>query len=301
MATTETSSEAATVPAGWYADPHDPTRTRYWNGQEWSDHVSADQISIERIDGTPAHAPAGSLPSRLVVMAATLGAVALLVAYGAWKGKPDPDPSPSFAQSDTAPGADPAPSDPDPSGSAVEEPQPGQGATDDPQPELVDDSGIGVAPPLPTIAVVYRVETNNGGVSEEMFAHDPPRFAQRDDGGFVLTEGDTVTNCGGTTCRRFTRPGYQPQGHRHYADGLYEPGELERRRILGREADCYHERNGGIVCWDIETYIVLLQDPGEEAMQPSQFTSYRLTATEIRQPTEADFALPDGAEIEEVG
>ncbi|CAN5428266.1 hypothetical protein BH10ACT3_BH10ACT3_11940 [soil metagenome] len=28
------------IPAGWYADPGDPTRSRWWDGQSWTEHLS---------------------------------------------------------------------------------------------------------------------------------------------------------------------------------------------------------------------------------------------------------------------
>jgi Protein of unknown function (DUF2510) len=36
---TQTPATPAT-PAGWYADPHDPTQYRYWDGTQWTEHRS---------------------------------------------------------------------------------------------------------------------------------------------------------------------------------------------------------------------------------------------------------------------
>jgi hypothetical protein len=35
------SSDQPTPAAGWYADPADPTRARYWDGTWWTDHLAA--------------------------------------------------------------------------------------------------------------------------------------------------------------------------------------------------------------------------------------------------------------------
>jgi Protein of unknown function (DUF2510) len=37
-------------PPGWHPDPHDPSRWRWWDGQAWTDQVSAGQAS--QSDGT---------------------------------------------------------------------------------------------------------------------------------------------------------------------------------------------------------------------------------------------------------
>ena len=37
---TTAAAPAAPVPAGWYADPSGRYELRYWNGTEWTEHVS---------------------------------------------------------------------------------------------------------------------------------------------------------------------------------------------------------------------------------------------------------------------
>jgi len=42
------------MPAGWYPDPLDARRLRWWDGQWWSDHVStAGQVQISPMGGAP--------------------------------------------------------------------------------------------------------------------------------------------------------------------------------------------------------------------------------------------------------
>ena len=43
----------ASPPAGWYADPEDPSQQRYWDGSAWTDH---------RVPGRPATDPAYGTP-----------------------------------------------------------------------------------------------------------------------------------------------------------------------------------------------------------------------------------------------
>ncbi|MEZ5115258.1 MAG: heavy metal-binding domain-containing protein [Candidatus Nanopelagicales bacterium] len=35
------STGSANPPAGWYPDPHDPTRLRWWDGAQWTDQTQA--------------------------------------------------------------------------------------------------------------------------------------------------------------------------------------------------------------------------------------------------------------------
>ena len=52
------------TPSGWYTDPEDPTRQRYWDGQSWTEH---------RTDPAPAAAqPAPAQPAAAYATTATL-------------------------------------------------------------------------------------------------------------------------------------------------------------------------------------------------------------------------------------
>jgi hypothetical protein len=65
------------------------------------------------------------------------------------------------------------------------------------------------------------------------------------------------------------------------------------RRIAGRDAICTTSEFGaGTTCWDSQTGILVLLDPGDEAMEPAVFTSTRITATYLGPPEPGDFDLP---------
>lgn len=66
----------STTPPGWYPDWHDPGLQRYWDGAQWTDHVTPHQ---QRTPLTPSPRPPGAQDSRRIVWLA-IGGVALLVA-----------------------------------------------------------------------------------------------------------------------------------------------------------------------------------------------------------------------------
>src|SRR5215210_7112231 len=47
-------SAAAHPPAGWYPDPYDAERTRYWDGGAWSEHTAPAAGRPPSGDGSPA-------------------------------------------------------------------------------------------------------------------------------------------------------------------------------------------------------------------------------------------------------
>lgn len=60
---------AASVPAGWFQDPHDSTQNRYWNGSVWTDHRSplvktALQPTVQQTVVVGAHPPTLVVQSR---------------------------------------------------------------------------------------------------------------------------------------------------------------------------------------------------------------------------------------------
>jgi hypothetical protein len=67
------------VSANWYVDPLDPTRSRYWDGLRWTDHVHPAAPSapspqpIEAAPGYPAPATAWGAPTQWTPAPATGG------------------------------------------------------------------------------------------------------------------------------------------------------------------------------------------------------------------------------------
>jgi len=47
-----------TTPAGWYADPTDPSRTRWWDGAQWTEHTAPLPASAPAAPAAAAPAPA---------------------------------------------------------------------------------------------------------------------------------------------------------------------------------------------------------------------------------------------------
>ncbi len=51
------------TPAGWYHDPNEPTRTRWWDGIQWTDHVqqaydpAASAVSLRAPENTQVYTP----------------------------------------------------------------------------------------------------------------------------------------------------------------------------------------------------------------------------------------------------
>lgn len=62
-------SDVAYPPAGWYEDPEDPSRQRFWSGTEWTDE--------RRLPPTPPATSAGGF----AVTALVLGIVGTLLAF----------------------------------------------------------------------------------------------------------------------------------------------------------------------------------------------------------------------------
>lgn len=124
------SSTDGEQPPGWYPDPRDPSRHRYWDGERWSELAAADAPGSTEPDAGEG-APSGTTarPPRTVVIALVLAAVALL-AVAAWiltrdgdGGDEERTGSPTTAITPDASGEDPpsgsdtttSPSDPPPS------------------------------------------------------------------------------------------------------------------------------------------------------------------------------------------
>src|SRR5690242_8418863 len=59
------------VPAGWYPDPHDTSRRRFWNGVAWTEHVDSPSAPPPPSAPVPtAPLPTAPLPTATVSTAA---------------------------------------------------------------------------------------------------------------------------------------------------------------------------------------------------------------------------------------
>lgn len=77
------SSTDGEQPPGWYSDPKDPSRHRYWDGERWSELAAADAPGPGNLDAGPDATPgAPARPPRIVVIALGLAAVAVLAVAG---------------------------------------------------------------------------------------------------------------------------------------------------------------------------------------------------------------------------
>lgn len=61
---------SAQPPSGWYPDPEDQTRQRYWNGDQWTDHTAPVGQSAA---ATPPSSPPGDDPAATSTTSATGG------------------------------------------------------------------------------------------------------------------------------------------------------------------------------------------------------------------------------------
>ena len=88
---TDTPPATSSIPAGWYPNPQNPTQQRWWDGTQWTDHVSAPAPASPQ--GAPAYgsqayqqqtAPAGTSWNTpwiwLVIVLPLLGLIPLLFA-----------------------------------------------------------------------------------------------------------------------------------------------------------------------------------------------------------------------------
>ncbi|MDA8311806.1 MAG: DUF2510 domain-containing protein [Actinomycetota bacterium] len=51
-----------TVPAGWYQDPHDPARVRWWDGTKWTEHQQSLTSPPSAMTPSPAPIPSPTAP-----------------------------------------------------------------------------------------------------------------------------------------------------------------------------------------------------------------------------------------------
>jgi hypothetical protein len=78
-----TDAQTLAPPPGWYTDPAEPGRQRWWSGAEWTEHVqapppafAAQPYSIAAVDGRDA-APAGMLQPAITSLAFGIGSLLL--------------------------------------------------------------------------------------------------------------------------------------------------------------------------------------------------------------------------------
>ena len=56
----------ASVPAGWYDDPHSPAQRRYWDGHDWTTHVAPGATIDLREDRPPPAPPIRRIAARAI-------------------------------------------------------------------------------------------------------------------------------------------------------------------------------------------------------------------------------------------
>ena len=299
-------------PAGWHRDPLSRIAWRYWDGEGWSPHASADGSTIV-VDSDESLPPPhevepdrhrfAALMSTLVI----LGVLVLVLFIGAGAGDD------AAARNETAGdgrGATSTPSsDSDTSAGGALVDTYGAGAPLDLSGDLqgaesggaaVDTDG-GAAPDPSgspsalsgervTLKVVYEVVTNNGDEFERVIATDSDRSILRDEDSVLFTDGIDLIGCFRGGCSSMG-----PSASHDYLNSV-RIGSLDGtadRVIAGREAECNeNDTIGWTMCWDTATGILLLNDPGDEAMQPSAFDSERRIATFVGPPKPSDFELP---------
>lgn len=87
MEGTQDSDGAGPRPAGWYPDPRDASRRRYWDGERWSELTATGDATPAPVAGTTAHAggPGAQGPGDrrgLLLIAAAVAVVLVLGAVG---------------------------------------------------------------------------------------------------------------------------------------------------------------------------------------------------------------------------
>lgn len=144
------------------------------------------------------------------------------------------------------------------------------------------------------IRLVYDLQRNDGSRTEVVYSRDGSRWSVRDDRyWFVHVDGTSVRCMLRVACQESTKPEPPWFG---LGDLLYLPtptSEGERRRIAGIPARCW---TGDVIAWTVchaeEDGLLLLSDPGPDAMKPSAFESARTELVRVEEPRESDFASP---------
>lgn len=288
-------------PAGWHPDPLGRVAFRWWDGERWSPYGSVDgtDVVVDTDGSLPSVAPSTPDSRRSLALVASLAMLAAIAACAIWRAGPDEGTdtsdlgasAPAVAPGDGAPpGASDDPAEP------LAPPTSGAATDDDPTDDPYLDERES---PWPVsgepVKVVYLVETSRGDEWKETIASDPPRSIHRGPQLTMFNDGTDVVRCIEDDCVRLDDELTEPVDYLDSRISFSPPSELpdpSSRRIAGREAICAPDVGLGTTCWDTQTGILLLLDPGDEAMEPSAFTSTRITATYLGPPDESDFELP---------
>jgi hypothetical protein len=297
-ATSDASTHTAT-PAGWHPDPLGHVTHRYWDGERWTPYASSDgtNVVIDTDGNLPEPAPPDA--GRALALLASVVVLAAIGVFAVWWAGPDDARDPSSFD------AAPAPASEDPASPATPEagdaePPPGPPPLEDRASRDDDSFRDELVPGWPVsgepLKVVYLVETSRGEEWEEIIASDPPRSISR--GPYVTryNDGTEVVQCTQDRCvlqdDEWAEAFDYLDSRRSYSPPSEIPNPLSRR-IAGRDAICTSSDLGpDTTCWDSQTGVILLVDPGDEAMEPSAFSSTRITATYLGPPEPGDFDLP---------
>jgi hypothetical protein len=179
-----------TTPPGWYPDSQVPGQTRYWDGQQWTEHVAPAAPNAPLPLQQDAHVATGDAPKkhwvmRHKVLTIVLALIVLSGVSSALSGGSDDesarDSPAAVADSDTD-------AESPPEAEAVADPD----TEADPEPEPVDTDGDGandeddVRPEDPKIQTEDDIDTDGDGVAD--YQDDFPKNAEYSKD----TDGDTV-------------------------------------------------------------------------------------------------------------
>jgi hypothetical protein len=293
-------ADPATTPPGWYPDPLGRVGWRYWDGAQWAPYGSPDGTGVV-VDADQSLAPPRPTapdPHRLLTFLASTIVLGLVAGAAIWLAGDDDAPSldrASVAAPSAGSGHDSAastvPAPPDPTNDASSSKASGaDGGTLSPDP-IESNWPISGEP----LKVIYLVETSRGEQWTEIVASDPPRSISRTDEYLMYIDGIDYISCTEVECVN-QGPAEAGADYLTMRIGFAPPTGAERpftRRIAGREATCTTTPEiSTTTCWDTQTGVLLLLDPGDEAMEPSVFTSSRITATYLGPPDPTDFELP---------
>lgn len=164
---------------------------------------------------------------------------------------------------------------------------------------VLDDTGdpgedLGVDRMPDRFRLVYDVETNGGSRFERVYARDGRRWSLRDEESWFVHDGEVTVYCAiGANCQRKVGPNSAPFSYGVWDMSLPGLADAEPRRIAGMSGRCEtYQPVGGTMCVADQRGLLLLSDPGPDAMRPSVFRSERSELKSLGEPRETDFAPP---------